>query len=175
MEILEKRINKILARISDVADFRRIAADALRGETDVVVSGLSGSARALFIAGLAQALRRPLIVVTPQDRGIETLATDINYYHTELNTNGLNRVCPFPAWETDPYAGLTPHADIQQTRATTLWRLRNKQADVVVASMRAIATRLAAPAQFDTYSLHIASGEDLLQELLRRIIAPLDQ
>ncbi|PYS41025.1 MAG: transcription-repair coupling factor [Acidobacteria bacterium] len=166
MEILEKRINKILARISDVADFRRIAADALRGETDVVVSGLSGSARALFIAGLAQALRRPLIVVTPQDRGIETLATDINYYHTELNTNGLNRVCPFPAWETDPYAGLTPHADIQQTRATTLWRLRNKQADVVVVSMRAIATRLAAPAQFDTYSLHIASGEDLLQELL---------
>ena len=120
MEILEKRIHKIIARISEVADFRRIASEALRGEIDIVVSGLSGSARALFIAGLWQFLRRPLIVVTPQDRGVEALRTDIAYFHSELNTNGAERVCPFPAWETDPYAGLTPHADIQQARATTL-------------------------------------------------------
>src|SRR5437870_2765818 len=166
MEILEKRIHKIIARISDVADFRRIAADALRGDTDVIVSGLSGSARALFIAGLWQSLRRPLIVVTPQDRAVDALATDVDYFHAELSTSGAHRVFPFPAWETDPYAGLTPHADIQQARATTLWRLRNKQVDIVVASIRSMATRLAAPAHFDTYSLHITSGEDLSQELL---------
>src|SRR5215471_13396228 len=166
MEILEKRIQKILARISDVADFRRIASDAVRGETDVVVSGLAGSSRALFIVGIAQTLRRPLIVVTPQDRAVEALATDINYFHQELNTNGVSRVAAFPAWETDPYAGLTPHADIQQRRATALWRLRNKQVDIVVASIRSMTTRLAAPAQFDTYSLHVTSGEDLSQELL---------
>src|SRR6185295_19738007 len=108
MEILEKRIHKILARISEVADFRRIAAGAVRGDTDVIVSGLSGSARALFIAGLWQSLRRPLIVVTPQDRAVDALATDVNYFHAELSTGGANRVFPFPAWETDPYAGLTP-------------------------------------------------------------------
>src|SRR5437870_3626747 len=147
MEILEKRIHKIIARISDVADFRRIAADALRGDTEVTVSGLAGSARALFIAGLWQSLRRSLIVVTPQDRGIETLATDVAYFHGELNANGADRVCPFPAWETDPYAGLAPHADIQQTRATTLWRVRNSKVDVVVASIRSLSSRLAAPAQ----------------------------
>src|SRR5205085_12300018 len=105
-------------------------------------------------------------VVTPQDRSVESLATDIGYFHSELNAGGLNRICPFPAWETDPYAGLTPHADIQQTRATTLWRLRNKQVDIVVASIRSMATRLASPAKFDTYSLHVTSGEDLSQELL---------
>src|SRR5258708_18429817 len=118
MEILEKRIHKIIARISDVADFRRIAADALRGDTEVTVSGLYGSARALFITGLWQSLRRPLIVVTPQDRGVEAFATDIAFFHGELNANGADRVSAFPAWETDPYAGLAPHADIQQTRAT---------------------------------------------------------
>src|SRR5438105_3526498 len=166
MEILEKRIHKIIARISDVADFRRIAADALRGDSEVTVSGLSGSARALFVAGLWQSLRRSLIVVTPQDRGIETLGTDIAYFHGELNAKGADRVCPFPAWETDPYAGLAAHADIQQARATTLWRLRNKQVDIVVASIRSMATRLAAPSQFDMYSLHVTSGEDLSQELL---------
>src|SRR5215831_15598753 len=165
MEILEKRINKILARISDVADFRRIASEALRGEADIVVSGLSGSARSLFIAGLWQYLRRPIIVVTPQDRAVDTLSTDIDYFHTELN-NGTNRVCPFPAWETDPYAGLTPHADIQQARATTLWRLRRQQADIVIASIRSMAARLVSPNQFDTYSLQINTGDDVSQELL---------
>src|SRR5215471_1739981 len=166
MEILERRIHKILARISDVADFRRIAADVLRGETDVIVSGLSGSARAFFIAGLWNSLRRPLIIVTPQDRAVEVLATDIAYFHGELTANGASRVSPFPAWETDPYAGLIPHADIQQARATTLWRLRNKQVDIVVASIRSLSTLLTPAAQFDTYSLHINSGEDLSQELL---------
>src|SRR6266699_6090736 len=166
MEILEKRIHNLLVRISDIADFRRIASETLRCETDIIVSGLAGSARALFIAGLWQFLRRPLIVVTPQDRGVQALATDLAYFHGELNVNGAERVSPFPAWETDPYAGLTPHADIQQARATTLWRLRNKQVDIVVASIRSMAARLATPAQFDTYSLHVTSGEDLSQELL---------
>src|SRR3989442_5280795 len=166
MEILEKRIHKIIARISEVADFRRIAADALRGDTEVTVSGLSGSARALFVAGLWQSLRRSLIVVTPQDRGIETLATDLAYFHGELNANGAERVSPFPAWETDPYAGLTPHADIQQARATTLWRLRNKRVDIVVGSIRSLASRLVVPSQFDSYGLHIPRGDDLSQDLL---------
>src|SRR3989440_6561098 len=166
MEILEKRIHKLIGRISDLADFRRIASDTLRGDSDVIVSGLSGSARALFIAGLWQSLRRPLIVVTPQDRGVETLATDIAYFHGELNANAADRVRPFPAWETDPYAGLAVHADIQQARATTLWRLRNKQVDIVVASIRSLGTRLPSPSQFDTYSLHVSVGDDLSQDLL---------
>src|SRR5213593_1697637 len=166
MEILEKRIHKIIARVSDVADFRRIAADALRGDTNVIVSGLSASARALFIAGLWQSLRRPMIVVTSQDRGVEPMATDIAYFHGELNANGASRVCPFPAWETDPYAGLTPHADILQARATSLWRMRAKQVDVIVASIRSLATRLASPAQFDTYGVHISVSDDLSQDLL---------
>src|SRR5205823_13751921 len=117
MEILEKRIHKIVARISDVADFRRIAAETLKPGNDVAVSGLSGSARGLFLAGLWQTLRRPLIVVTPHDRGVEPLSADIAYFHGELTPNGSSRVAGFPAWETDPYAGLSPHAEIQQARA----------------------------------------------------------
>ena len=57
------------------ADFRRIAAETLQGDTDVVVSGLSGSAARSVHRRPVATLRRPLIVVTPQDRGVEALAT----------------------------------------------------------------------------------------------------
>ena len=173
MDVLEKRIPKLLSRISDIADFRRIAADSLRGENDVFVSGLSGSARSLFIAGLWHAVRRPVVVVTPHDRDIPDLVTDLDYFHSSINLSGnsgsgitASRVVPFPAWEADPYAGLSPHADIQQARATALWQLRHKQADIVVASIRSICARLAGPTQFDSFSLQIALGDELSQELL---------
>src|SRR5436305_963315 len=165
METLERRIHKIVGRISDVADFRRIAADTLRGDSKVTVSGLSGSARGLFVAGLWQSLRRPVIVVTPQDRGVEPLTTDISYFHGEMTPNGAARVVAFPAWETDPYAGFSPHADVAQARGLALWKLRHNQVDIVVTSIRAIATRLVSPPDFDTFSQHISAGDDLSQEL----------
>src|SRR5262245_31908160 len=166
MEVIEKRIPRIVARISDVADMRRIASETLKADVAASVSGLSGSSRGWFLAGMWQALRRPLIVITSQDRGLESLTSDISYFHGELTANGSARVCAFPAWETDPYAGFSPHAEILQARATTLWKVRHNQADVIVTSIRAIATRLVAPTDFDTFSLHISSGDDLSQELL---------
>jgi transcription-repair coupling factor (superfamily II helicase) len=161
----EKRITEALSRISSATDFRRIASEALRGESEVVVSGLAGSARALFIAGLWQSLRRPLIVVTPHDNNVSPLASDIEYFHRVLNGPSGAQICAFPALETDPYTGLMPHAGVLQTRATTLWCLRQKRADIVVTSIRGAATRLTAPSTFDTYSLHVSKGDDLSQEL----------
>ena len=89
--VVEKRIPKILSRISDVADFRRIAAEALRGETDVFVSGLSGSARALFIAGLWNVVRRPIIVVTPQDRAFPILLPIWSFFTPHSTISVPNR------------------------------------------------------------------------------------
>jgi len=170
MDSPEKRIPSLFSRISDLADFRSITADALRGEGDVVLSGLSGSARALFIAKLWNLVRRPIIVVTAHDRDIQDLCSDLEYFHSTINsataTAGASRVSGFPAWETDPYSGLPPHADIQQARATALWQLRQKQTDIVVASIQSISTRLASAASFDSYSLHISMGDELSQDLL---------
>jgi transcription-repair coupling factor (superfamily II helicase) len=162
----EKLIPEALSGISSVVDFRRVASETLRGETNVVVSGLTGTARALFIAGLWQTLRRPLIVVTAQDKNVAALTADIQYFHQALNSTVASDVCSFPALETDPYSGMMPHAGALQTRATTLWSLRQKRADIVVTSIQAAATRLTTPATFDSYSLHISKGDDISQDLL---------
>ena len=166
MDVLDKQIPKVLARLSGVMDFRRAAAEAVKGDVQVVVSGLNGSAKALFAAGLWQSARRPILVVIPRERDAAAMASDIEYFHSALNGAPAERVCRFPTWENDPYSGITPHADVLQTRAATLWSLRQKQADIVVASIRAASSRLTAAEQFDRYGLHVRKGDELSQELL---------
>ena len=123
MEILEKRIHKILARISNVADFRRIAADILRGDTEAAVSGLVRKRpRPLYCGSVA----------------ISAPASDRRYAAGSWRRRVDHRYCVLPRrtefrrlqsrmsvsrMGDGSYAGLTPHADIQQARATTLWRL----------------------------------------------------
>jgi transcription-repair coupling factor (superfamily II helicase) len=165
MELSQSRLQEVYSRIPDLADVSRIAAETLKGDTRVVVSGLGGSTRGLLTAALWKNFKRPMFVVTAVDAAAENLAMDIGYFHSELNARSPTRICTFPAWETDPYSGLSPHADVLQARATTLWRLRSGEADIVVTSARALGGRLRSPGGFDSYGLHIKVGDEVSQEL----------
>jgi transcription-repair coupling factor (superfamily II helicase) len=161
------KLRESLSRIPDVADVRLIASETLKKQAPVTVAGLgSVSAKSLFLAALWQGFRRPVVLVTANDTSIESLSADIGYFHGELNERPVDRVSSFPAWDVDPYSGLSPHADIGQARARTLWRLRSGETDIVVTSVRALGTRLPRPASFDAYGLHITLGDEVSQELM---------
>lgn len=165
-ELVQTRFRKALSGVLDVTNVRRIAAETLKRERRVVVSGLSGSSRALLIAVLWQVLKRPIILLAASDAATENLRVDVGYFHGELNDRPAEAVCSFPALETDPYSGLTPHADTQQARAGTLWRLRKGAADIVVTSVQALGGRLGPAARFDSYGLRIKVGDEVSYELM---------
>ncbi len=161
------KLRESLSRILEVADVRRIAAETLKNQEPVTVAGLGGgSVKGLFLAALWQSLRRPIVLVTREETATESLSSDIGYFHSELNERSADRVSSFPAWDTDPYSGLSPHADIGQARARTLWRLRSGDADIVATSVRALGSRLPRPTSFDSCGLHITLGDELSQELM---------
>ena len=161
------KLRESLSRILEIADVRQIATETLKKQKPVTVAGLgSGSAKSLFLAALWQGLRRPVVLVTASDTPIESLSADIGYFHSKLNERSVDRVSSFPAWDTDPYSGLSPHADIGQARARTLWRLRSGETDIVATSVRALGARLPRPASFDAYGLHITLGDEVSQELM---------
>ncbi len=170
MELVQSRLQKALSGILDIADVRRIASDCLKsarpGESAVTVSGLGGSAKALFLAALWGSFKRPLIFVTTSESSAESLANDVAYFHAELNDRSRDLVSNLPAWETDPYAGLSPHADVGRARATALWRLRAERADIVVVPARSLGIRLAPPTEFDASILHVRVDDEISQELM---------
>src|SRR5439155_17626166 len=79
-----------------------------------VVSGLTASAKALYVAAAAQA--RPheaVLFVVPRDGDLEQAVGDVAFFLAALE--GLSApaarhaVLPFPSHEIDPYRGLAPH------------------------------------------------------------------
>jgi transcription-repair coupling factor (superfamily II helicase) len=162
------RIQECLGLLLGSGEVGRIASAALVRDRDapVTVSGLAGTARALFVASLWEALQRPILFVSHSASALEVLASDIAWCHSVLNDRDRERVAAFPAWETDPYSGLDPHTAVQERRASALWRLGTGRADILVTSPAALVSRLPSPEQFETLGLRLKVGDEVSPELM---------
>jgi transcription-repair coupling factor (superfamily II helicase) len=140
-----------------------------------VVSGLTGSAKALFVAAAAQAQSGTVVLyVVPGDGDLEQSCADVSFFLAALE--GLTpaaterAVLPFPSHEIDPYRGLSPHIGVTSVRARALYAIASGAARVVVASAAAIVPRVTAPERLLAASLDLRPGTDIappdLAELL---------
>ena len=140
-----------------------------------VVSGLTPSAKALFVAGAAQA--RPhgaVLYVVPSDGDLDQACADVAFFFSALEgltpTAAERAVVAFPSHEIDPYRGLAPHVGVTSARARALHGLARGTARIVVASAAALLPRVTAPARLIAASLELKPGQDVapidLAELL---------
>jgi transcription-repair coupling factor (superfamily II helicase) len=101
-----------------------------------------GSADALLLARLAQARAaesRMLVIVTAEPADAQRLIDELPFFAPEL------RVALFPDWETLPYDTFSPHQDLISERLATLWRVQQRELDVVLLPASTALTRLAPP------------------------------
>ncbi|MGI9121219.1 MAG: transcription-repair coupling factor [Acidimicrobiales bacterium] len=95
------------------------------------------AARAIILAALTdRSDRRPVLVAVPTTGEAERLVHDLEAFL------GAHAVELFPAWETLPFERVSPSVEVMGRRLRTLWRLREGQAQVVVAPVRALVQRL---------------------------------
>ncbi len=150
-----------------------------RGGMDVparAVSGLSLSAKALYVAGAAHALPKGVVLyIVPSDGELEQAVADVRFFMTALeglsDSAAEGAILPFPSHEVDPYRGLAPHVGVTSARARALHALAGGAATrVVVASAAALLPRVSAPARLLDASIDLKPGQDVaptdLAELL---------
>ncbi len=102
----------------------------------------TGSGDALLLARLAQsraAERRLLAIVTADPGDAQRLADELPFFAPGL------RIAVFPDWETLPYDNFSPHQDLISERLATLWRVLQRDLDVVLLPATTALTRLAPP------------------------------
>jgi transcription-repair coupling factor (superfamily II helicase) len=113
------------------------ALGALRdGAQHISLSGLHDVAKALLAAYLTHEMRRPAFFVTDSNRRAEALAETVRFFASVFP--GISGgVATLPAFDTLPWESQSPHADILERRAATLFRLTDGQVSLVIAPVQA--------------------------------------
>jgi len=110
---------------------------ALRdGAQHISLSGLHDVAKALVAAYLTHELRRPAFFITDSNRRAEALAETVRFF-SNIFPGVSGGVATLPAFDTLPWESQSPHPDILERRAATLFRLTDGQVSLVIAPVQA--------------------------------------
>jgi transcription-repair coupling factor (superfamily II helicase) len=123
-----------------------------------------GSADALLLARWAASQRdkgRMVAVVTAEPGDSQRLADEIAFFEPGL------RVVVFPDWETLPYDSFSPHQDLVSERLATLWRVMQRDVDVLLAPATTSCTRIAPPAFLAGTTFHFRQKARLDAQALK--------
>lgn len=123
-----------------------------------------GSSDALLLARFAQsqlAAGRLTAVFTAEPADTQRLEDELAFFAPEL------RVAVFPDWETLPYDTFSPHQDLISERLATLWRMLQREVDVVLMPASTALVRLAPPSFLAAYTFHFKQKEKLDEAALK--------
>jgi transcription-repair coupling factor (superfamily II helicase) len=134
------------------------ALGALRdGAQNVSLSGLHHVAKALIAAYLTHELRRPAFFITDSNRRAEALAETVRFF-SSVFPGVSGGVATLPAFDTLPWESQSPHPDILERRAATLFRLTDGQVSLVIAPVQAALWR------FQDATLYLALARTLTKD-----------
>jgi transcription-repair coupling factor (superfamily II helicase) len=123
-----------------------------------------GSADALLLARVAERAKaghQLTAIVTADANDAQRLIEEIAFFAPEL------RCALFPDWETLPYDSFSPHQDLISERLATLWRISQREADVVVVPATTALYRVAPPSFLAGYTFHFQVKQKLEEAKLK--------
>jgi transcription-repair coupling factor (superfamily II helicase) len=138
----------------------------LRSNSNLVgLSGLHDVAKAIVAAYLTHELRRPAFFITESNRHAEELAEVVRFF-SQIFPGLTGGVAVLPAFDSLPWDSQSPHADILERRATTLYRLGNGEVSLVIAPVAAAMWRYQDPYVYLTLSQVLTKDAEVPHEQL---------
>jgi transcription-repair coupling factor (superfamily II helicase) len=125
------------------------------------VSGLTATARALYIPLFARAAKEPVIVVVPDNKAAEALELALRAGCELTGAIDPKRVLRLPAHDVLPFENLSPHPDIQEQRAAVLWKYVTGAASIIITPVESVALRLFPRSYYTGLALKLQRGEEV--------------
>src|SRR5213082_510154 len=143
---------------------------ALRsGASHISITGLHDVAKALVASYLTRELRRPAFFVTDSNRRAEALAETLRFF-SGVFPGATGGVGTLPAFDRLPWESQSPHADILERRAATLFRVADGQISLVIAPIAAALWRYQDPAAYLYLTRTLAKDTEIPhQELITHL------
>ena len=142
-------VREVLADVEKSPGFQQAASylKQRRGESTppagrIRLSGLVPTAKALLIPFLQHSASRPAIIITANNRAAEALFPLVQTFCDLSGVCSAQAVVKLPAYDVLPFENLSPHPDIQEERATALWKIATGAVSIVIAPVESAAMRL---------------------------------
>src|ERR1051326_6009646 len=132
-------VRELFTDVELLPGFTRAASHLKEGTGRIRLSGLSPTAKALLLVLLRRAAERPLIVVVNDNRAVEDFVPVLRGFCELTNACDPEAGVGLPARDVLPFQNLSPHPELQEERATALWKIATGKASVVVSPIAATA------------------------------------
>jgi len=143
---------------------------ALRGGAKAAgCAGLTELAKALAVAHSTHELRRPAFLLVESNKKAEAIAETLRFCFTVF-PGATGGVAVLPAFDTFPWESRSPHADILERRAATLYRLAAGEVSLVIAPAAAAMWRYRDASEYADLTRVLEKDADVpLQEFLAHL------
>ena len=132
-------VRELFSDVEILPGFTRVASHLKEGTGRIRVSGLNPTAKALLLVLLRRAAERPLILVVNDNRAVEEFVPVLRGFCELTAACDPESVVSLPARDVLPFQNLSPHPELQEERATALWKIATGKASIVVSPIAATA------------------------------------
>ena len=163
-------VRELFSDVEILPGFTRAASQLKEGTGRIRVSGLIPTAKALLLVLLRRAAERPLIVVVNDNRAVEEFVPVVRGFCELTSASDPESVVALPARDVLPFQNLSPHPELQEERATALWKIATGKASIVVTPIAATAILQRSAEYYTDLARTLRRGESFdLENLLAHL------
>jgi len=125
-------VREVFADVEKSSALQRAIARVKGGAGRMRVSGLTPTGKALFYSFLQRGSARPLVVIVADNRAVDELLPVVRSLGELTGALSPETVIGLPAYDVLPFEQQSPHPEIQEERATALWKIATGAASLVI-------------------------------------------
>ena len=159
-------VREIFAELEQTPGFERVRRHLGLGAGRRRVSGLTATARSLYLPLMVRAAKQPVVVIVADNKAAEALEPLLKAGCELTGAIDPARVVRFPAHDVLPFENLSPHPDVQEQRAAALWKLATGAIDIIIAPVESAALKLFDLDYYAGLAVALKRGEEVDIEVL---------
>ena len=135
-------VREALAGLEQSPNFERVRRHLNLRSGRRRVSGLTVTGRALYLPYFTRAAQTPVVILVADNKAAESLELLLRASGELTGAIERKRILRLPAHDVLPFESLSPHPDVQEQRASVLWKIATNRVSIVIAPIEAASMRL---------------------------------